>query len=221
MTSFLKKLVVINGAASGIGRATAKLLASRGALLSLSDIDKIGLAAVKTEVQELSLAAHKSSTNGNHPSTPSTNPSAAPSTVFTYALDVRSQQSCTTWIQETLAHFKTQSIFGAVNSAGVTNLPRISKPSPVREITDEEYDFVFDVNVRGTLNCLRAELPHMLEGTKGRGGGAVVNAASISGLMGLPGFLPYVSSKHAVVGMTRSVAKEEGPRGVRVNAVAP
>ena len=77
------------------------------------------------------------------------------------------------------------------------------------------------VNVKGTLNYLRAELPHMREGSKGRGGRAIINAASITGLVGVEYNGPYVASKYAIVGMTRTAAKEEGTRVIRVNAIAP
>ncbi len=77
------------------------------------------------------------------------------------------------------------------------------------------------VNVKGTLNCLRAKLPHMLEGSKGRGGGAIINAASITGLVGVEYNGPYVASKHTIISMTRTAAKEEGARVIRVNAIAP
>lgn len=78
-----------------------------------------------------------------------------------------------------------------------------------------------DVNCRGLLNCLRAELPFMQTGSQGCGGGSIVNAASIAGIVGVQNNGPYVASEHAVVGLTRTVAKEEGTRAIRVNAIAP
>jgi len=93
----------------------------------------------------------------------------------------------------------------------------------VRNLTDSEAEFVLDVNCRGTFNCLRAELAHMKTGTipRGRHGGSIVNAASIAGLMGVEHNGPYVASKHAVAGWTRTAAKEEGKRAIRINAIAP
>ncbi|KAL2171724.1 hypothetical protein VTG60DRAFT_1721 [Thermothelomyces hinnuleus] len=194
MASFDNQLIVISGAASGIGRATAKLLASRGALLSLSDNNAAGLAAVKEELREIAPAEN----------------------VVTAIVDVRSQEAVDGWIRDAVAHFGGRKIAGAANMAGVTGAP-----APFREVREADSDFVWDVNVKGVTNCLRAELPHLQEGSNGRGGGAIVNASSLSGQVGLPGFLPYVSSKHAVIGITRTVAKEEGGRGIRVNAIAP
>ena len=78
-----------------------------------------------------------------------------------------------------------------------------------------------DVNSSGILNCLRAQLPAMQTGTAGRGGGSIVNASSMVGLMGVERNASYVASKHAVAGLTRTAAKEEGGKAIRVNAIAP
>lgn len=118
------------------------------------------------------------------------------------------------------AHFG-QPIAGAANLAGAVGPSIAQERGAIRHITDAEFDFVMDVNVKGTLNCLRAQLPHMQEGFEGRGGGAIVNAASVAGIVGVEYNGPYVASKHAIVGMTRTAAKEEGARAIRVNAIAP
>jgi NAD(P)-dependent dehydrogenase (short-subunit alcohol dehydrogenase family) len=194
MTSFQGKLVVVSGAASGIGHATAKILASRGALLSLSDIDAAGLELVKTEIGKIIPAKD----------------------VHTTVVDVRSKDAVDAWIRAAVEHFDGRKIAAAANMAGVTGVPTVG-----RDVTESDLAFVWDVNVKGIVNCLRAELPYLQEGIDGRGGGAIVNASSLSGQVGLPGFLPYVASKHAVIGITRTVAKEEGPRAIRVNAIAP
>jgi 3alpha(or 20beta)-hydroxysteroid dehydrogenase len=99
-----------------------------------------------------------------------------------------------------------------VNNAGVEG--------PVRPIGDyplDDFDRVMAVNVRGVFLGLRHVLPGMIE----RGTGAVVNLSSVAGLQGVPGIAAYAASKHAIVGLTKSAAKEAGPAGVRVNAVAP
>lgn len=208
MASFLGKLVVINGAASGIGRATAKLLAGRGALLSLSDIHEAGLHSLKAELRSATAAAGSST------------PTPTDDVIFTKAFDVRSQDACHSWIRDTVQHFGGRPIAAAANLAGVTNVPHAG-PSATRHTDEAELDFVWGINVKGVINCLRAELPHMQEGSAGVGGGAIVNASSLSGFMGLPGYMAYSSSKHAVVGITRTAAKEEGARAIRVNAIAP
>jgi NAD(P)-dependent dehydrogenase (short-subunit alcohol dehydrogenase family) len=91
----------------------------------------------------------------------------------------------------------------------------------VREHDSDVYEEVFAINVKGTLNCMSAELKHMRTSHGDIGGGSIVNAASITGLVGKPNASIYCASKHAVVGITKAAAREEGERGIRVNAVAP
>jgi NAD(P)-dependent dehydrogenase (short-subunit alcohol dehydrogenase family) len=85
------------------------------------------------------------------------------------------------------------------------------------DTTDEEWDRLLAVNVRSAFVHSRAVIPHMLA----RGGGAIVSTASISGLVGLPGQAAYCTSKGALVQLTRQLAVDYGPQGIRVNAVAP
>ncbi|KAK2596508.1 hypothetical protein N8I77_013395 [Diaporthe amygdali] len=198
MASLRGKVVVITGAASGIGRATAKALAAQGVLLSLADINQENLSRVEAELQG----------------------EAGKGAIFTRALDIRSPEACRAWIGDTVARFE-QPIAGAANLAGVIGRSLGEESGSIRNISDDEFDWVVGVNLKGTLNCLRAELPHMLEGAGGRGGGSIVNAASIAGLQGVLNNSPYVAAKHAVVGLTRTAAKEEGKRAIRVNAIAP
>jgi NAD(P)-dependent dehydrogenase (short-subunit alcohol dehydrogenase family) len=99
-----------------------------------------------------------------------------------------------------------------VNNAGVEG-PVV----PLGDYPPDAFERVMAVNVGGVFLGLRAVLPGMIE----RGAGAVVNLSSVAGLEGVPGIGPYSASKHAVVGLTKSAAKEAGPHGVRVNAVAP
>lgn len=98
------------------------------------------------------------------------------------------------------------------NNAGIEGRVR-----PLAEVEEDDFDQVVAVNIRGVFLGLRHVLPVML----GQGSGAVVNTASVAGLGGSPGLGPYVASKHAVVGLTRSAAGEVAHRGVRVNAVCP
>ncbi|GAB1214360.1 hypothetical protein ATERTT37_003522 [Aspergillus terreus] len=204
MSDLSGKVIAITGAASGIGLATARLLAQQGALLSLADINEARLGEAADKLRQLYPREISSTVDP----------------VLTTVLDVRSSQACNHWVQKTVTHFN-QPLAGAANLAGVFGKSIWQEVGAIRSMTDLEADFVLDVNCRGTFNCLRAELAHMKTGAGGRHGGSIVNAASIAGIIGVEHNGPYVASKHAVVGWTRTAAKEEGKRAIRVNAIAP
>jgi NAD(P)-dependent dehydrogenase (short-subunit alcohol dehydrogenase family) len=115
---------------------------------------------------------------------------------------------------------------GAVNMAAIIG-PSIGIAN-IEDTTDEEWDFIFDNNLKGVFYCMGAQLKAMkslIEEGKGKEGGqtlgSIVNGGSIGGLVGLEKNGPYVASKHAVIGLTRVAAKECKGDGVRVNAIAP
>ncbi len=98
-----------------------------------------------------------------------------------------------------------------VNNAGITRDSRMQK------MTEDQFDAVINVNLRGVWLCAKACVPSMIS----RGGGAIINAASVVGLHGNFGQTNYVAAKAGVIGMTKTWARELGPNGIRVNAVAP
>jgi NAD(P)-dependent dehydrogenase (short-subunit alcohol dehydrogenase family) len=100
----------------------------------------------------------------------------------------------------------------AFNNAGVSTVR-----GPITETDDAVWHRVIAVNLTGVWLCLKHQIAHMLA----RGGGAIVNASSIGGLIGTPNMSPYIASKHGVVGLTRSLAIETAERGIRINAVCP
>lgn len=98
-----------------------------------------------------------------------------------------------------------------VNNAGIT------KDGLLMKMSEEEYDAVLDINLKGTFNCIKHISRQMLKQKSGR----IINLSSVVGVYGNAGQVNYSASKAGVIGITKSVAKEIGSRGITVNAVAP
>ena len=182
------KVIAITGAASGIGLATAKLLASRGATLSLADLQEVPLSSTVEHIR----TTYK---------TP----------VHSFVLDVRKYKDVDAWVTEIIQTFGR--LDGAANLAGV--IGKSIGISGIADTDEDEWDFIIAVNLTGVMHCMRAQMKVIAEG------GSIVNASSIAGLTGRANNGAYAASKHGVIGLTRSAAKEIGVKGVRVNSVAP
>lgn len=124
-------------------------------------------------------------------------------------VDVSKQESVETLVQKTIEHFGKIDIL--INNAGITRDAMLTK------MTLEDFQRVLDVNLTGVFNCTQTVVPYLLE----QGHGKIINTSSVSGIYGNFGQTNYAASKAAVVGMTKTWAKEFGRKGINVNAVAP
>lgn len=124
-------------------------------------------------------------------------------------VDVTDPESVQHMVDKTLETYGRIDIL--VNNAGVL------RDRTLLKMTHEDFDFVINVNLRGVFNCTKAVAPVMVE----QGSGVILNASSVVGIYGNFGQTNYVASKAGVIGMTKVWARELGPKGIRVNAVAP
>jgi NAD(P)-dependent dehydrogenase (short-subunit alcohol dehydrogenase family) len=181
------KIVAISGAASGIGLATAVLAARYGAA---------GLVLVDRDADGLASAVEQATAAGcaAEPLTADLTADDAPEQIVGRAVD------------------RFGRLDAAVNAAAIEGGATF-----LVDLTDANFDNVYDVNVRALFRCLRAQLRQMYA----QGSGAIVNVSSASIFGVHPSLGAYVSSKAAVRTLSQIAAKEAGPRGVRVNAVCP
>ena len=101
----------------------------------------------------------------------------------------------------------------AFNNAGIT----VTRRTPMVDLTEEEWDRLMGINLKGVWLCLKYEIPEMIK----TGGGSIVNTSSTAGLVGSIGLASYVASKHGVAGLSKAASLEHARDGVRVNAVCP
>lgn len=182
------KVAVVTGAAQGIGQGTAMRFAREGAHVAVCDINAEG---VKKVSQDIIALGRKS---------------------LWFEVDVSNTAQVNAMVQKTAEAFGRIDIL--VNNAG----GGFNLPNKLEEITEEIWDRVVDVNLKGTFICSRAVAPYMKQQKSGR----IINLSSKAGRYGgeLTG-IQYSSAKAGVMGLTRQLAKDLGPFGITANAIAP
>jgi NAD(P)-dependent dehydrogenase (short-subunit alcohol dehydrogenase family) len=192
------QVVLVSGGSRGIGRAIAQGFAERGAHVVISSRDAANLAKAADEMSLLAAAAP-----------PALRGDAVAGSVDAIAADVAKSADIERLVQETLdAHGRIDTL---VNVAGV------NRRKPALELTEDDYDFILDINLKGAFLLSRAVGRHMVD----RRAGNQINIASLNTDRPLKNVLPYAVSKAGIAHMTRALAVEWGPAGIRVNAIAP
>ena len=130
--------------------------------------------------------------------------------VMSVQADVSDESAVKNYVEETVKKFGTIDVF--FNNAGIEG-----KVAPIVDHDVNDLDKVLAVNVRGVFLGMKHVLPIMLKNKKG----SIINTSSVAGFIGAPGVAPYVASKHAVIGLTKTAALEAAAEGVRVNSVHP
>jgi 3-oxoacyl-[acyl-carrier protein] reductase len=183
-TGLTDKIVIVTGAASGIGLATARRFAQEGCRIASWDVKE-------GELQEGGIFQK---------------------------VDVTSTASVEAAVEEVAT--KLGAVFVLVNNAGIlrdAQLLKYKDGALAGMMSDEQFDAVISVNLKGVFTCTRTVAPYMIAA----GGGVILNASSVVGLYGNFGQTNYVATKAGVIGMTKVWARELGKYQIRVNAIAP
>lgn len=180
------KVIIVTGAAQGMGRTVSSYLASRGAIIAALDRQD-----VSSTIDELAVSGFSS---------------------LALQADVSNLEQVSAAVDRVVTEYGR--IDGLINGAALfTTL----KQSSFLEIDPEEWDRVFQVNTKSVFLCSRAVAPQMIR----QKSGSIINIGSNVVSYGMANFLHYVASKSAIVGMSRSIARELGPHQIRVNTVSP
>lgn len=178
--------VLITGAATGIGKATALCFAADGY--------HVAVHYNKSKKEALTLCDDIAAQGGR---------------ALAVHADVKDAAQVKAMAQRVTEVFGRVDVL--VNNAGIVQSKLFT------DLTADEWDTMFDVNVKGVFHCCQSVLPGMIS----RKAGCIVNVSSIWGLVGASCEAHYSAAKAAVIGLTKALAKELGPSGIRVNAVAP
>jgi 3-oxoacyl-[acyl-carrier protein] reductase len=193
-TGLRDKVVIVTGAAAGIGRATARRFAEEGCRVAAWDVNEAAAEALAAELR------------------------AAGGQALARRVDVTRAAAVDEAVSEVVARLGRVDVL--VNNAGIVRDAQLVKwkdGAVASLMSDDVFDAVIAVNLKGVFLCARAVAPHMIR----QGSGVILNASSVVGLYGNFGQTNYAATKAAVVNMTRTWSRELGRYGIRVNAVAP
>lgn len=182
------QVAVITGSGSGIGQAAAWALAKSGADVVITELPQF------LDRAEATAAAIAEDTGRK---------------TLVHWVDVTERESSVALVAHTVERFGRLDIL--VNSAGV------NRTKPSLDVTEDDWDFVVDINLKGLFFCCQAAAGEMIKRRRGK----IVNLASINGMIGYFKRAPYCSSKGGVVNLTRALAIEWAPHQINVNAVGP
>ncbi len=180
-------VAIVTGGARGIGRGIAQALAREGAHIVIAD-----LPSAQEEMERTGSLIEGEGVQA-----------------LLAHCDVRVEAQTAALAQTTLDRFRRIDVL--VNNAGVISV------APVVAMTEEAWDLVIDVNLKGTFLCSKAVAPHMMEKRSGR----IINLSSVAGRQGQPALAHYCTTKFGVIGFTQSLARELAPSNVTVNAICP
>ncbi|MGZ0878025.1 SDR family NAD(P)-dependent oxidoreductase [Priestia megaterium] len=188
MIDFKNKVFIITGGGTGVGKATALKLADMGAklVINYSNSEKEAKKVVEEIIEK-------------------------EGTAFAFKANVANEQEVNEMIHQTITQFER--LDGLVNNASITaQIPM----NDLESATDDVWDSLYDVNVKGMFHCVKAAVPHM----KKQKSGAIVNVGSVAGTTGIGSSIPYAATKAAIHTMTKSLAIALAPH-IRVNCISP
>lgn len=186
------KVILITGAGSGIGRETAIMFAKNGSKVVVTDVDEKGGKETVDEI--IKILAENPDNKGD---------------AFFTKLDTSNREQTRQVAKEVIEKYGEIDVL--VNNAGII------RDALVTKMTEEDWDKVMNVDLKGPFNMVQSVIDNMIEHKIGE----IINVSSVVGVFGNIGQVNYAAAKAGLIGLTKTLAKELGKKGIRVNAIAP